>query len=168
MKNPFYYLGVNPTVDLIILNPNNEILLIKRSAQSNACPSMLAFPGGFIDSLKQEGEYFNFDKEQPIEAALRELKEETNLDLPVHSQLILVGTYEGNQRDPRDNEISWSKTYAYFHRLDNEIYQQQKNKIRGMDDADEAMWISLEEAKKLILAFDHSLILKDSEPFFNV
>jgi 8-oxo-dGTP diphosphatase len=166
MKNNLhYYRGVNPTVDLIVVNPHQEILMIRRSHQSNACPSMLAFPGGFIDSQALEGELWVSDLETPREAAIRELAEETNLVLNSETKLILVGEYVGNNRDPRDNEISWSKTYAFIFFIDQELYDSQKIKIKGQDDAEDAIWINLEKLRSMTLAFDHNTILEDALAF---
>ncbi len=158
--NPYFYEGVNPTVDLIIINPLNEILLIKRSLTSEACPGMMAFPGGFIDSSALEGSFWIDGLENPKSAALRELKEETNLKLESFVELQLVGEFEGNNRDPRDNSISWSKTHAFFYRIGDKTYLSQKDFIRGMDDADEAKWIPITEAQQMNLAFDHNSILE--------
>lgn len=163
MKNNFfYYRGENPTVDLIVINPYNEILLIRRSKNSSACPSMFAFPGGFIDSKAKEGESWESGLETPVDAAIRELAEETNLILANDCELILVGEYSGNNRDPRDNEISWSKTYAFTYKINDEIYAKQMDTIIGMDDADHAEWISIQELQKMELAFDHKHILLDT------
>lgn len=159
--NGFYYEGENPTVDLFILNPENEVLLIRRSKTAVACADMMAFPGGFIDSEAGVGELWKSGLETPEAAAIRELAEETNLQLK-HVKLELVGTYSGNNRDPRDNDLSWSKTYAFYYRIDKETYQAQKEFIRGMDDADEARWVPLSEARKMKLAFDHNRILEEA------
>lgn len=159
--NCFYYEGENPTVDLIVLNPADEILLIRRSKNSAACAGMMAFPGGFIDSEAKQGEHWKAGLESPEKAALRELHEETNLKLS-EANILFVGEYCGHNRDPRDNETSWSKTHAFVYRIDQKTYDNQKKMIRGMDDADEAKWISLSEAHKMKLAFDHNQILEDA------
>ncbi|MBY0412528.1 MAG: NUDIX hydrolase, partial [Bdellovibrionales bacterium] len=80
-KNPYYYIGENPTVDLIVINPFDEVLMIKRSSKSEACPSMIAFPGGFINSTAPKGDLWSAGAETPEEAGKRELEEETNLKL---------------------------------------------------------------------------------------
>lgn len=165
-KNLHYYVGVNPTVDLIVVNPKQEILMIRRSSKSNACPSMLAFPGGFIDSNAPEGAKWESGKETPKEAAIRELAEETNLVLDNNIELVLVGEYEGNNRDPRDSEISWTKTYAFLFRIDQKMFDAQKDKIKGQDDADEARWIKLHDLRSISLAFDHGQILEDAVKLF--
>lgn len=161
LANPFFYEGENPTVDLIILNPHDEVLLIRRSKTAAACADMMAFPGGFIDSEAPAFDRWIEGLETPETAALRELAEETNLQLR-DVTLLLVGLYSGHNRDPRDNERSWSKTHAFVYRIDEKTFEEQKNTIRGMDDADEARWIPLEEARKMKLAFDHNLILEDA------
>jgi len=162
MKRNHFYSGVNPTVDLIVINPSHEVLLIKRSIESNACPGMLAFPGGFIDSRAPKGALWEAGLETPKIAALRELAEETNLVLNQDINLVLVGEYQGNNRDPRDSELSWTKTYAFLYQIDSELYEKNRDRIKGMDDADEAMWISLSDLRKMKLAFDHNIILEDA------
>ena len=160
--NPFYHLGANHTVDIVIINPMNEVLMIKRSSTSDACPSMLALPGGFINTEASKGEEWKGGLEKPEDAALRELAEETNLTLPSTIKLTPVGIYEGNHRDPRDNQISWSKSHAFLYPMDQKLYDLQKDHIRGMDDADEARWIKITELEKIELAFDHNKILSDA------
>ncbi|RPJ78141.1 MAG: NUDIX hydrolase [Alphaproteobacteria bacterium] len=161
-KNPYFYIGENPTVDLIVINPDDEVLMITRSKNSAACPGMLAFPGGFIDSRARQNEVWKEGLETPHQAALRELAEETNLRLESNTELISVGVYVGNSRDPRDSSLSWSKTYAFLHRIDHDTYEIVKDKIQGQDDADEAKWIKVSELRKMKLAFDHNLILEDA------
>ena len=158
-----YYDGANPTVDLIILNHENKILLIKRGANVEACPSMWALPGGFVDSMPQinsDIKYFIDGAETPEQAAIREVKEETNLSLGDVS-ILPVGVYEGNQRDPRDTQDSWSKSHAFFYKIPQDVYESQKENVRGLDDAEDVAWVSVEKLKDMNLAFDHNVIIKD-------
>lgn len=161
-KNSYYYLGVNPTVDLIVINPHSEVLMIVRSLNSEACPGMLAFPGGFIDSQAKKGERWKSGLETSRQAALRELAEETNLILGAETELTPVGVYIGNKRDPRDNDLSWSKSYAFLFLIDQEMFDKQKDQIVGMDDAEQAKWIKLQVLRSFQLAFDHNIILEDA------
>ena len=81
-KNPI------PTVDIIIEVDPKGIVLIKRKNP----PYGWAIPGGFVDY----GE--------PLEmAAVREAKEETNLDVKL---IIQFHTYSDPKRDPRHHSIS--------------------------------------------------------------
>ncbi|MBN1831219.1 MAG: NUDIX hydrolase [Deltaproteobacteria bacterium] len=81
-RNPF------PTVDIII-EVKGGIVLIRRKNP----PYGWAIPGGFVDY----GETLE-------EAAIREAKEETNLEVKLISQL---GAYSKPDRDPRQHSISF-------------------------------------------------------------
>jgi ADP-ribose pyrophosphatase YjhB (NUDIX family) len=77
-----------PTVDIIIEIKSKGIVLIKRKNP----PHGWAIPGGFVDY----GESLE-------EAAMREVKEETNLDVRLIRQF---HTYSDPKRDPRHHSIS--------------------------------------------------------------
>jgi len=77
-----------PTVDIIIEIESKGIVLIKRKNP----PYGWAIPGGFVDY----GESLE-------EAAIREAKEETNLDVKLIKQF---HTYSDPKRDPRHHNIS--------------------------------------------------------------
>ena len=158
MINPYYFIGPNPTVDLIVINPSNEILLIKRGPNTNACPNMWALPGGFIDTIAKQGQKWLPGLETPKDAAIREVLEETNLNL-INPDVSFIGIFEGNQRDPRDNEISWSRSHAFLHIIPSNVYESQKNNLRGMDDACDVSWKSYQEISTMNLAFDHNKII---------
>lgn len=156
--NTYYFTGPNPTVDLVVINPSNEILLIKRGSTTNACPDMWALPGGFIDTTAKKNEEWLPGLETPKDAAIREVLEETNLNL-VNPDTTFIGIFEGNKRDPRDNEVSWSKSHAFLHIIPSSVYEEQKNNLRGMDDACDVAWKSFDEIKSMQLAFDHNKII---------
>ena len=157
---PLYFLKENPTCDLFIQNPIGEILLIKRSMNAEACPGEWALPGGFVDTISKRDEIWVEGTETPSQAAIRELKEETNLSLPLNSDILEIGVFEGNQRDPRDTNDRWTKSFAYYYKIPESIYTEQKDSIRGLDDADEAKWFSLSILQDLNIAFDHRLIIE--------
>ncbi len=122
-----------PTVDIIIEIESKGIILIKRKNP----PYGWAIPGGFVDY----GESLE-------EAALREAKEETNLDL---ERLRQFHTYSDPQRDPRHHSIST-------------VYVGKgKGEPRAKDDATE-IGIFTESSLPDEIAFDHRSILKD---YFN-
>ena len=124
-RNPF------PTVDVII-ELEGGIVLIQRKNP----PYGWALPGGFVDY----GESLE-------EAAIREAKEETSLNVELISQL---GAYSDPDRDPRQHNIS--------------VVFVARNKGKGKPAAsDDALEVGIFDADSLPkeLAFDHSKILKD-------
>ena len=123
-----------------------QVLLIKRGL-----PPFLDFwalPGGLIRmDIGERGE-------EPEEAALRELKEETGLakDLGYLEQL---GTYGSPNRDPRDQRVISIAYFGIGPTLEDP---------EGGSDASHATFIPVEEAisDQMNLAFDHQLILTDA------
>ncbi|MFV2082523.1 MAG: NUDIX domain-containing protein, partial [bacterium] len=81
-RNPF------PTVDIVIEVDDAGIVLIKRKNP----PHGWAIPGGFVDY-----------GESVEEAAVREAKEETALDVEL---VRLLGVYSDPDRDPRFHTVS--------------------------------------------------------------
>ncbi len=126
-----------PTVDIIIeitrRNGQEGIILIKRKNP----PHGWALPGGFVDV----GESLE-------EAAVREAKEETSLDIKLKNQF---HTYSDPKRDPRKHTIS--TVYVAM----------AKGRPRAQDDALDIRIFTQEEIN-FPLAFDHKKILAD---YFN-
>jgi ADP-ribose pyrophosphatase YjhB (NUDIX family) len=119
-----------PTIDIIIEIESNGIVLIKRKNP----PYGWAIPGGFVDY----GESLE-------EAAVREAKEETNLDVKLIKQF---HTYSDPKRDLRHHSIST-------------IYiAKAKGKPEAKDDALE-IGIFSESNLPEEMAFDHRSILND-------
>jgi O-acetyl-ADP-ribose deacetylase (regulator of RNase III)/ADP-ribose pyrophosphatase YjhB (NUDIX family) len=122
--------GPYVTVDVIIELPEG-IVIIKRSNP----PFGWALPGGFVDY----GESLE-------DAAMREAKEETNLDL---AQLKQFHTYSDPARDPR------------FHTIGTVFTAKAKGTPKAGDDAADFKVIKLSQVEKLKFAFDHKKILQD-------
>ncbi|RMG58427.1 MAG: NUDIX hydrolase [Deltaproteobacteria bacterium] len=122
-RNPY------PTVDVII-EVEGKIVLVKRKNP----PYGWAIPGGFIDA-----------GERAEDAAVREAKEETGLDVKL---VDLLGVYSDPDRDPRFHTLS----VVYVGRASG-------NPVAG-DDAGE---VGLFDEKSLPedIAFDHRKILED-------
>lgn len=112
-----------------------KLLLIQR--KNEPCKGKWAFPGGFMDI-----------DETTIDAARRELKEETGLEV---GELFRVGVFDAVDRDPRERII----TVAYYTVLDKPA------EVCGLDDAAQAKWFLLTELPEL--AFDHREILREAE-----
>jgi 8-oxo-dGTP diphosphatase len=131
------------TVDLVILTLRDaslHVLLVKRGVEPYA--GMMALPGGFLR-----------DETEPIlEAARRELSEETALDADT-LHLEQFGVYGDPGRDPRGRVVS----VAYL-----AIMPRLPEPVAGTDAID-AYWSRADDvlAGRLALAFDHRRIVVD-------
>jgi 8-oxo-dGTP diphosphatase len=131
-------------VDLVVLvdtGTNYKALSIKRGRPPFV--GMWANPGGNID----EGE-------KPLDAAVRELEEETELVIPAN-QFTYVGAFDKPYRDPRNKNCV---SHAFVVVLD-EIPV-----VQAGDDATECTWndVSYDGDVTVDMAFDHSEIIKKS------
>jgi 8-oxo-dGTP diphosphatase len=125
------------TVDVVVLagvGTSRRVLLVQRGNQPFR--GSWALPGGFVD----EGE-------QVVEAAPRELAEETGLQI---GESRLLGVYDTPGRDPR----GWTVSVVYLACIPSEAT------VAGGDDAGDARWFAAEDLPEL--AFDHALILADA------
>lgn len=122
------------TVDTVI-HTDDAILMIKRKNQPFA--DHWALPGGFIDP-----------GETPLQAAIRELQEETGLQITSAEP---VGEFKTANRDPR-MENTWS--YAF------KLYVKDRATVKAGDDASAAKWVPINKISTLPVAFDHRDIIK--------
>lgn len=121
-----------PTVDVIITSEAHPqaVIMVRRKYP----PEGWALPGGFIDW-----------GESAEAAAVREMKEETGLELKGLKQFRV---YSDPDRDPRGHTISTVFTAMT------------EGEPAGGDDAVEAVWADLEHLPPDI-AFDHRRIIED-------
>ncbi len=126
------------TVDVVIKRRNGKFVLIKRA--NDPFKNFWALPGGFV-------EY----GETVEQAAIREAKEETGLDVEL---LGILGVYSEPTRDPRGHTIS-----IVFLALE------KGGKLKAASDAKQ-----VKEFEKIPeeLAFDHRKILEDAKWFLSV
>jgi len=134
---PFTYTYPRPavTVDIIVLRKGQEkkeILLIKR--KHPPFENGYALPGGFVDA-----------HENLIDAAYRELKEETNIS---HINLEQFYTFGDKGRDPRGHTVS----VVYYGTIDSN-----NNEEKAGDDAASLKWFEINKLPDL--AFDHKEII---------
>ena len=128
------------TTDAVIQDDNQNIILIKRKYAP--FKGKYALPGGFIK--------YNEDPEQ---AVLREVREETNLAVEIINK---IGVYDQKGRDPRGEIVST----AFKCRLVRDL-----SRMMGGDDAITAEAIPISKIRTMDLAFDHKKILKDAGVF---
>lgn len=136
------------TADAILLADAagaDHVLLVRRGADPFA--GRWAFPGGFVDP-----------DEDPRDACLRELREETGFD-GGGLALTQLGAWGAPDRDPRGRVVS----IAWWARLPAVPDSAALPGVEGGDDAAEAHWVPLADALQPdALAFDHAAILRDA------
>jgi 8-oxo-dGTP diphosphatase len=116
-------------VDCIVLVPSGLVLIERQNP-----PYGYALPGGFVDV-----------GETCSQAAIREMKEELNLDVTLLGQL---GVYDKPDRDPRQHVVS-----VVF------VGTAEANPVAGDDAKAVHVWANLTALPRL--AFDHEDILLD-------
>tara|TARA_Y100000022_G_C13245297_1_gene374469 strand:- start:1438 stop:1869 length:432 start_codon:yes stop_codon:yes gene_type:complete len=122
------------TVDCVVFK-GNRIVLIRRGCEP--FKGEYALPGGFVDI-----------GESVEDACIRELKEETGLDVKKDS-LKLIGVYSKPGRDPRRHTVS----IAYLGEAD----------LNTLEAGDDAASVELvEDWVSKNIAFDHMKIIKDA------
>ena len=122
------------TADIFIFDENLNFILIKR--KNDPFKDYWALPGGFV-------EY----GETVETAAIREAKEETNIDVELKD---LVNVYSKPDRDPRGHTVSVAYTAKGNF----------SNRKADSDASDIAIF-SPEDLDKITFAFDHEKIIKD-------
>lgn len=118
------------TVDMIIELPDGIVVIERLNP-----PYGWALPGGFVDM----GESLE-------DAACREAKEETNLDL---KNLQQMHTYSDPKRDPR------------FHTVSTVFIAKGEGKPQSGDDAKSLKIVPYADVLKIDYAFDHKQIVAD-------
>ncbi|AGY59479.1 bifunctional nicotinamide-nucleotide adenylyltransferase/Nudix hydroxylase [Gloeobacter kilaueensis] len=112
------------TVDAVVVQ-SGHVLIVRRKAHPGH--GLFALPGGFVDQ-----------DETLLEGMLRELKEETGLKVPVpvlRGSIVDSHVFDNPGRSLRGRTI----THAYFIQLK----AGKLPAVKGGDDADKALWMSL-------------------------
>lgn len=122
----------SPTVDALIYDERRGIVLVRRKNT----PLGWALPGGFVDY-----------GESVEQAAIREAKEETGLDVLLTG---LLGVYSDPARDPRGHTISTVFTAT----------ARDPEALVAGDDAADAVFFPL-AALPHDIVFDHGKIIED-------
>ena len=118
-------------VDIVVPDAGGQVLLIQRA--NDPYGGSWALPGGFVDV-----------GETVEDAAVREAKEETGLDVEI---LRLVGVYSEPDRDPRGHNVS----VAFLARAEGDP--------SAASDASDAAFLDPSSTE---LAFDHEGIIADA------
>ncbi|BAC89601.1 bifunctional nicotinamide-nucleotide adenylyltransferase/Nudix hydroxylase [Gloeobacter violaceus] len=112
------------TVDAVVVQ-SGHVLIVRRKSRYGS--GLYALPGGFVDQ-----------DETLLEGMLRELKEETGLKVPMpvlRGSIVDSHVFDNPSRSLRGRTI----THAYFIQLK----AGKLPPVKGGDDADKALWMSL-------------------------
>lgn len=131
------------TTDAVVIC-SGHVLMIKRRAWPGA--GLWALPGGFV----------NAETDRSIQAAaIRELREETGIKVPVP---VLVGSIQDNRVFDAVGRSARGRTITHAFKIvlpDGEL-----PKVKGSDDADKARWIPIASVKSVDCFEDHYEILQ--------
>lgn len=135
MKYTYKYPRPMVTVDIILITNGQpqKLLLIQR--KNDPFKNQWAFPGGFVEM-----------DEELLDAAKRELKEETSVEIENLKQFKAYGSLK---RDPRGRTI----TIMYYAFINAELM------VKAADDAKDAKWFEMNQLPPL--AFDHQTIIDE-------
>lgn len=136
------YAPIFVTVDALVIQ-SGHILLVERKARPGK--GLFALPGGFLDA-----------DEQLLDACIRELREETRLKVPdpvLRGSVTDQAVFDDPHRSARGRTI----THAYTFQLKPDTALP---KVKGSDDAKQAVWLPLGELDPSKMFEDHYFIIQ--------
>ena len=134
------------TVDAVVVQ-SGHILLVKRGDMPGK--GQLALPGGFLNQ-----------NETMLDGAIRELKEETKIKVPVP---VLKGSIKESKTFDAPNRSSRGRTITQAFFIDLGVGELPK--VKGADDAEKAFWVPFNEVKQEKMFEDHFHIIDN---FINI
>lgn len=136
------YPPVFVTTDAVVIQ-SGHVLMIKRRSEPGK--GLWALPGGFL----------NADTDKSVQdCAIRELKEETGIKVPVP---VLIGSIKDNHVFDSIDRSTRGRTITHAFKIvlpDGEL-----PKVKGLDDAEKAKWIPLSELDSSVCYEDHHEIV---------
>lgn len=135
------------TVDAVVVQ-SGHVLLVKRGAMPGK--GLWALPGGFLNQ-----------EETMLDGAIRELKEETKIKVPVP---VLRGSIKDSKTFDHPNRSSRGRTITTAFYVDLG-FGEELPKVKGSDDAQEARWVPFNEVDRNQMFEDHFAILDN---FINI
>jgi len=134
------------TVDAVVVQ-SGHILLVKRGDMPGK--GLWALPGGFLNQ-----------DETMLTGAIRELKEETKIKVPVP---VLKGSVKGSKTFDAPNRSARGRTITQAFLIDLGVGELPK--VKGSDDAEKAFWVPFNKVKQEKMFEDHFHIIDN---FINI
>ena len=120
------YPPVFVTTDAVVVQ-SGHVLMVKRRSEPGK--GLWALPGGFLNA--------NTDK-SVLDCAIRELKEETGIKVPVP---VLIGSVKSNRVFDAIGRSTRGRTITHAFHI--ELSDDKLPKVKGADDAEKASWIPI-------------------------
>ncbi|MDE0856608.1 MAG: bifunctional nicotinamide-nucleotide adenylyltransferase/Nudix hydroxylase [Nevskia sp.] len=136
------YPAQHHTADAVVIQ-SGHILLVRRGARPGL--GQLALPGGFVRP-----------EETTLDAAIRELREETRLKVP---EPVLRGSLSGKDQFDDPHRSTRGRTFTSAFRFDLRA-ETELPKVKGGDDAKEAFWLPLARLRPEEMFEDHYFIIQ--------
>ncbi len=135
------------TVDSLVIK-SGHVLVVKRAGMPGK--GLWALPGGFLNQ-----------DETMLDGAIRELKEETRIKVPVP---VLKGSIKASKTFDAPNRSTRGRTITQAFFIDLGVGE--LDKVKGCDDAAEAKWLPINEVVKQRDCFfeDHFFIIDNFIP----
>lgn len=137
--------AVATTTIILVPDGYNEfnVLVGKRSDNSDAFPGAWAFPGGFLDVAQ----------EKVIDTVVREVKEETDLNSVIGDWNLFHIDDLFREDDPRQDHVV---NICYYGIFTDKIY----NEVSAGDDLQDLKWVKLTDIlnRNVKLAFTHNRV----------
>lgn len=129
------------TVDSVVEQSGHVLLVQRKQAPGKG---LWALPGGHLEVT-----------ETVLDGAIRELREETRLKVPVP---VLKGSLVAREifDDPRRSDVGRVVTHAHHFKLRDDMDFPQ---VKGGDDADKAKWVRLADIREDMMHDDHFHII---------
>ena len=134
------------TVDAVVAQ-SGHILLVKRGDMPGK--GQWALPGGFLNQ-----------EETMLDGAIRELREETKIKVPVP---VLKGSIKGSKTFDAPNRSARGRTITQAFFIDLGVGELPK--VKGADDAEKAFWVPFKDVKQEKMFEDHFHIIDN---FINI
>lgn len=145
-KKQFAHLPYEPTfvtVDNVVIQ-SGHVLMIRRRAEPGK--GLWALPGGFLNATTDRS---------VMHGAIRELKEETGIKVPVP---VLIGSIKDNKVFDAIDRSARGRTITHAFKI--VLPDGPLPKVKGLDDADKAKWIPIANVDPSECFEDHAEILQ--------
>lgn len=146
-------------VDNVVIQ-NGHILLVQRDAAPGK--GLWALPGGHLgrEIYDEDGKVIGIEPETALDAAVRELYEETRLDMPKGALRSAMRTSRVFDH-PERAERGWVRTEAFLFQLQN---REKLERVRADSDARDARWVPLTDITPTNMFEDHFDIIQAMAP----